>query len=88
MKRPLACCVRPGWSAYQEYLPGPETVEISGVVETLAELSKYVRIAIVATAKRVWILRIIHEKRQIRQFMDFVLVREDYQLSSHFWNPT
>jgi beta-phosphoglucomutase-like phosphatase (HAD superfamily) len=33
--------------------------------------------AIVTTAKRVD-FDIIHKKRQVRQFMDFVLVREDY----------
>jgi beta-phosphoglucomutase-like phosphatase (HAD superfamily) len=64
---------------YQEYLR-TEPIEIEGVVETLAELSKYVRMAIVTTAKRVD-FEIIHEKRQIRQFMDFVLVREDYKLA-------
>jgi len=62
---------------YQEYLR-TEAIEIEGVVETLAELSKYVRMAIVTTAKRVD-FEIIHEKRQVRQFMDFVLVREDYK---------
>ena len=64
---------------YQEYLR-TEAIEIEGVVDTLAELSKYVRMAIVTTAKRED-FDIIHEKRQIRQFMDFVLVREDYKLS-------
>jgi HAD superfamily hydrolase (TIGR01509 family) len=64
---------------YQEYLR-TEAIEIDGVVETLAELSKYVRMAIVTTAKRAD-FDIIHEKRQIRQFMDFVLVREDYELA-------
>ena len=34
--------------------------------------------AIVTTAKRAD-FELIHEKRRIRQFMDFVLVREDYQ---------
>ncbi|MGP8010802.1 MAG: HAD family hydrolase [Acidimicrobiales bacterium] len=63
-------------SYYQEYLR-TEAIEIEGVVETLAELSKYVRMAIVTAAKRVD-FELIHEKRQIRQFMDFVLVREDY----------
>ena len=63
---------------YQEYLR-TEAIEIEGVVETLAELSKYVRMAIVTTAKRVD-FEIIHEKRQVRQFIDFVLVREDYKL--------
>ena len=62
---------------YQEYLR-TEAIEIDGVVEALAELSKYVRMAIVTTAKRAD-FDLIHEKRQIRQFMDFVLVREDYQ---------
>jgi HAD superfamily hydrolase (TIGR01509 family) len=64
---------------YQEYLR-TESIEVEGVVETLAELSKYVRMAIVTTAKRVD-FEIIHEKRQVRQFMDFVLVREDYKLA-------
>jgi HAD superfamily hydrolase (TIGR01509 family) len=62
---------------YQEYLR-TEDIEIEGVVETLDELSKYVRMAIVTTAKRAD-FDLIHEKRQIRQFMDFVLVREDYE---------
>jgi HAD superfamily hydrolase (TIGR01509 family) len=62
---------------YQEYLR-TEAIEIDGVAEALAELSRYVRMAIVTTAKRVD-FELIHEKRQIRRFMDFVLVREDYQ---------
>jgi HAD superfamily hydrolase (TIGR01509 family) len=62
---------------YQEYLR-TEAIEIEGVVETLAELSKYVRMAIVTTAKRAD-FDIIHKQRQIRRFMDFILVREDYQ---------
>ena len=70
---------------YQEYLR-TEAIEIEGVVNTLAELSKYVRMAIVTTAKRVD-FEIIHEKRQIRQFMDFVLVREDYELSKPHPEP-
>ncbi|WP_246059350.1 HAD family hydrolase [Paenibacillus lautus] len=62
---------------YQEYLR-TEAIEIEGVVETLAELSKYVRMAIVTTAKRAD-FELIHGKRQIKQFMEFVLVREDYE---------
>ena len=61
---------------YQEYLR-TESIEIEGVVETLAELSKFVRMAIVTTSKRAD-FDIIHEKRRISQFMDFVLAREDY----------
>ena len=70
---------------YQEYLR-TEAIEIEGVVDTLAELSKYVRMAIVTTAKRVD-FEIIHEKRQVRQFMDFVLVREDYKLAKPHPEP-
>ena len=70
---------------YQEYLR-TEAIEIEGVVETLAELSKYVRMAIVTTAKRAD-FEIIHEKRRIRQFMDFVLVREDYRLAKPHPEP-
>jgi HAD superfamily hydrolase (TIGR01509 family) len=62
---------------YQAYLR-TEAIEIDGVVDALAELSRYVRMAIVTTAKRVD-FDLIHERRQIRQFMDFVLVREDYE---------
>jgi len=70
---------------YQDHLR-TEAIEIEGVVETLAELSKYVRMAIVTTAKRVD-FDFIHEKRQIRQFMDFVLVREDYELAKPHPEP-
>lgn len=70
---------------YQEYLR-TEAIEIEGVVDALAELSKYVRMAIVTTAKRAD-FEIIHEKRQVRQFMDFVLVREDYRLAKPHPEP-
>jgi HAD superfamily hydrolase (TIGR01509 family) len=61
---------------YQEHLR-TETVEIDGVVEALAELSHYVRMAIVTTSKRED-FELIHQGRPIRQYMDFVLVRDDY----------
>jgi len=67
--------VRDGY--YQDYLRS-EDIEIPGVVETLAELAPLVRMAIVTTAKRAD-FELIHERRQIRQFMEFVLVREDYE---------
>jgi HAD superfamily hydrolase (TIGR01509 family) len=70
---------------YQEYLR-TESIEIEGVVEALAELSRYARMAIVTTAKRAD-FEIIHEKRQIRQFMDFILVREDYELAKPHPEP-
>lgn len=70
---------------YQEYLR-TEAIEIEGVVQALAELSQYVRMAIVTTAKRVD-FEIIHAGRQITQFMDFVLVREDYRLAKPHPEP-
>ena len=75
--------VRDGY--YQEYLR-TEAIEIEGVVETLAELSKYVSMAIVTTAKGAD-FDIIHRDRQIRQFMEFVLVREDYTLAKPHPEP-
>src|ERR1700722_3218804 len=70
---------------YQDYLR-TEPIEIEGVIEALAELSKYVRMAIVTSAKRVD-FEVIHEKRQVRQFMDFILVREDYELAKPHPEP-
>lgn len=70
---------------YQEYLR-TEAIEIDGVAETLAELSRYVRMAIVTTAKRAD-FDLIHEKRRIRPFMEFVLTREDYQLAKPHPEP-
>jgi HAD superfamily hydrolase (TIGR01509 family) len=61
---------------YQEYLR-TEPIEIPGVVEVLAELSQLVRMAIVTTAKRED-FELIHADRHIRQYMEFVLVRDDY----------
>ncbi len=55
-------------------------------MEALAELSKYVRMAIVTTSKRAD-FDIIHEQRQIWQFMEFVLVREDYKLAKPHPEP-
>jgi HAD superfamily hydrolase (TIGR01509 family) len=64
---------------YQEYLR-TKAIEVDGVVEALAELSQYVRMAIVTTAKRTD-FELIHRERQITEYMDFVLVREDYTLA-------
>ncbi|AUG75658.1 haloacid dehalogenase [Kitasatospora sp. MMS16-BH015] len=70
---------------YQEYLR-TEAIEIEGVLEALAELSQYVRMAIVTSAKR-RDFDLIHERRRIRPFMDFVLVREDYGLGKPHPEP-
>ena len=61
---------------YQGYLR-TEAIEIDGVVEALAELSHYAQMAIVTTSKRED-FELIHQGRHIRQYMDFVLVRDDY----------
>lgn len=70
---------------YQEHLR-TEDIEIEGVLDVLAELASHVRMAIVTTAKR-RDFELIHEKRRIRQFMDFVLVREDYDLAKPHPEP-
>lgn len=62
---------------YQEYLR-TEAIEIEGVLDTLARLSEHVRMGIVTTAKRAD-FDLIHERRQIVRWMDFVLVRDDYE---------
>ena len=61
---------------YQEYLR-TEAIEIDGVVEALAELSHHARMAIVTTSRRED-FELIHQDRRITQYMDFVLVRDDY----------
>lgn len=70
---------------YQHYLR-TEDIEIEGVVDTLAELSRCVRMAIVTTARRAD-FELIHEQRHLRQFMEFVLVREDYSLAKPHPEP-
>lgn len=66
--------LRDAW--YQEYLR-TEAIEIEGVEETLTELSRHVCMAIVTTSKRAD-FELIHERRRIVKYMDFVLMREDY----------
>ncbi len=70
---------------YQEYLR-TEDIEIAGVVEALADLSHHVRMAIVTTAKRAD-FDLIHERRHLTQFMDFVLAREDYEFAKPHPEP-
>jgi HAD superfamily hydrolase (TIGR01509 family) len=70
---------------YKEYLR-TEPIEIEGVMDTLAVLAPYVRMAVVTTAKRAD-FEIIHEQRQILAYMDFVLVREDYQFAKPHPEP-
>ena len=75
--------VRNGY--YQEYLR-TEDIGIDGVVDTLAQLSQSIRMAIVTTARRTD-FDIIHKKRDITRYMDFVLAREDYKLTKPHAEP-
>jgi HAD superfamily hydrolase (TIGR01509 family) len=61
---------------YQQYLL-TEDIEISGVTETLKELSSVCRMAIVTTSRRVD-FELIHRDRRMIDYMDFVLTVEDY----------
>lgn len=70
---------------YREYLR-TESIEIEGVIAALADLSQYVRMAVVTPSKRSD-LELIHERRQILKFMDFALVREDYDLAKPHPEP-
>ena len=62
---------------YQEYLM-TEDIEIEGVLQTLAELAETYRMGIVTTSKRAE-FALIHEKRSILDYMEFYLIREDYE---------
>jgi HAD superfamily hydrolase (TIGR01509 family) len=70
---------------YQDYLR-TEAIEIDGVADALAELSPHVRMAIVTTARRVD-FDLIHQKRTLTRFMEFVLAREDYTLAKPHPEP-
>ena len=61
---------------YQEYLVR-EDIEIPGVEPVLEALSKNYKMAIVTTSKRSD-FELIHQNRNIVQYMEFVLAREDY----------
>ncbi len=61
---------------YQEYLK-TEDIQISGVEEILAELIQKYKMAIITTSRRVD-FNIIHENRNIKNYMNFILCVEDY----------
>ena len=72
-------------SQYQSYLR-KEDIEIPGVVDVLANLSKDFQMAIVTTAKRED-FELIHEHRPIRDHMAFVLCIGDYPRSKPHPDP-
>jgi len=61
---------------YQEYLI-KEDIEIKGVEEILKSLQQKYQMAIITTSRRVD-FELIHDKRNIKKYMDFVLCVEDY----------
>jgi HAD superfamily hydrolase (TIGR01509 family) len=64
---------------YQEYLER-EDIEIPGVEPVLKDLAKNHRMAIVTTSRRAD-FDLIHRHRNIVNYMEFVLAREDYAKS-------
>ena len=72
-------------SFYQQYLM-TEDIEISGVTETLRELSSTYRMAIITTSRRVD-FELIHRNRNILEYMEFVLTVEDYPRAKPYPDP-
>jgi HAD superfamily hydrolase (TIGR01509 family) len=70
---------------YQEYLI-KEDIEISGVQPVLQALSKTHKMVIVTTSK-LTDFELIHNSRNIVQYMEFVLTREDYVSSKPHPEP-
>jgi HAD superfamily hydrolase (TIGR01509 family) len=63
-------------ACYQEYLVRKD-IEIPGVEPVLETLAKHYKMAIITTSKRAD-FELIHQNRNIVQYMEFVLAREDY----------
>jgi HAD superfamily hydrolase (TIGR01509 family) len=62
---------------YREHLQ-TQPIEVEGVVDVLATLSKSFEMAVVTTARRADV-ELIHESRGLLGFFQFVLTIEDYQ---------
>jgi len=70
---------------YQKYL-NSENIAINGVEEILCELKKKYQMGIVTTSRRVD-FKLIHDKRGIVDYMDFVLCVEDYPRAKPYPDP-
>lgn len=70
---------------YQNFLK-TENIVIDGVKETLKELSKDYKMAIITTSRRVD-FEIIHKNLGITDFMDFILCEEDYNFAKPHPEP-
>lgn len=70
---------------YQQYICN-EDIEIKGVIPTLEKLSDNYKMGIVTTALGVD-FKLIHDKRKITDWMEFCLVREDYDKTKPYPDP-
>ncbi|RXJ88183.1 HAD family phosphatase [Arcobacter sp. CECT 8985] len=70
---------------YQHFIQ-TKNIEIEGVKDTLEQLKKRYKMAIITTARRVD-FELIHKNRGIADFMDFVLCVEDYKRAKPFPDP-
>ncbi|MHC4873623.1 MAG: HAD family hydrolase [Planctomycetota bacterium] len=70
---------------YQQYICN-EDIDIDGVIPTLEKLAEKYQMGIVTTALGVD-FKLIHDKRKITEWMDFCLVREDYERSKPYPDP-
>ncbi len=70
---------------YREFIRTGE-IEVEGVLETLEVLSRTYRMAIVTTSRR-RDFQLIHEKRKIISYIEFVLDREDYEMAKPHPEP-
>lgn len=70
---------------YREFV-AREDIEIPGVLDVLSLLSEHCRMAIVTTSKGVD-FDVIHATRNIVDYMEFTLVREDYERSKPHPEP-
>ncbi len=70
---------------YQHYLKTKD-ISIVGITETLEELSKKYKMAIVTTSTRLH-FEIIHKNKEITKYMDFILCLEDYERAKPYPDP-
>lgn len=70
---------------YQEYLE-KEDIEIPGVEDILSELKRKYKMAIITTSRRED-FNIIHDSRNIKNNMDFILCVEDYPRAKPYPDP-
>ena len=70
---------------YQEFIQ-TQDIKIDGVVDVLKELSKKYKMGIVTTSRRID-FDLVHQKREIVNYMDFTLCVEEYPRSKPHPDP-